>query len=311
MPPQAFPIFQCHRTITPEGGIHCAAVSPDAKIIVIAGEGAKKMIWSLETDELLRELQYELPRRVGASPAAIAISPDGQKAAFVGVSYGRTSDEKDYVINVWHTQTGKHLFSDSTHDECWFPEYNAVAFCADSLTLLAGGTRLDSWNLRTKQMRDYGDCGSRLAISLNNRLVHSYLSRLWFNTVPLQYPVHEMEPMPAVIGSVAITTNGGICAAGLHDGSLHLWRWDTYQKLHTLESVHSNSVCRLAFSPDGKWLVSGSVDQPLKVWDVKTAALLAELPEHKGYVQELSFSRDGRTLVSVNFSAVRVWQVGS
>ena len=34
------------------------------------------------------------------------------------------------------------------------------------------------------------------------------------------------------------------------------------------QSAHSNFVCSVAFSPDGKTIVSGSYDQTLKVWDL-------------------------------------------
>ena len=34
------------------------------------------------------------------------------------------------------------------------------------------------------------------------------------------------------------------------------------------QSAHSNWVSSVAFSPDGKTIVSGSYDQTLKVWDL-------------------------------------------
>jgi WD40 repeat protein len=33
-------------------------------------------------------------------------------------------------------------------------------------------------------------------------------------------------------------------------------------------SGHTNGVETLAFSPDGRWLVSGGRDQSIRVWDV-------------------------------------------
>jgi WD40 repeat protein len=309
MPPTTPPVIRCIRIIAFENKkyLYTTAASPDAKIVAISiYNTAEKGIWSLETGEKLHKLDYQLPKSMTAGTEAITISPDGQKVALVGVDYG-----KSYVVNVWHTQTGKHLFSDSTYDEAWHPQYTAAAFCADSLTLVVGGTRLDIWNIRTGQIQPSLNYGARLAISLNNRIVHTHLNSWWFNTVPFQYPVCTRADMPHPIGSVAITLDGKICAAGLFDGSVQLWHWDTYQKLHTLEAVHSNSVCRLAFSPDGKWLVSGSVDQPLKVWEVKTGALLTELPASDGHVTGLSFSQDGCRLVISDNRTVQIWQIDS
>ena len=38
------------------------------------------------------------------------------------------------------------------------------------------------------------------------------------------------------------------------------------------QSAHSGSVTSVAFSPDGKSIVSGSYDQTLKVWDAGVSA---------------------------------------
>ena len=40
------------------------------------------------------------------------------------------------------------------------------------------------------------------------------------------------------------------------------------------QDAHSSSVRSVAFSPDGKTIVSGSYDQTLKVWDAGACALI-------------------------------------
>ena len=40
------------------------------------------------------------------------------------------------------------------------------------------------------------------------------------------------------------------------------------------QSAHSHWVMSVAFSPDGKTIVSGSFDKTLKVWDAGTPARL-------------------------------------
>jgi WD40 repeat protein len=53
---------------------------------------------------------------------------------------------------------------------------------------------------------------------------------------------------------------------------VQLWDWAEGTLLHVL-SGHTNSIYALAFSPDGKTLASGSLDQTVKFWDVATGAL--------------------------------------
>ena len=44
------------------------------------------------------------------------------------------------------------------------------------------------------------------------------------------------------------------------------------------KSAHSSFVFSVAFSPDGKTIVSGSADQTLKVWDAGASALTPSNP---------------------------------
>ena len=44
------------------------------------------------------------------------------------------------------------------------------------------------------------------------------------------------------------------------------------------QSAHSSSVRSVAFSPDGKTIVSGSADNTLKVWDAGASALAPSNP---------------------------------
>ena len=45
------------------------------------------------------------------------------------------------------------------------------------------------------------------------------------------------------------------------------------------QSAHSNYVLSVAFSPDGKTIVSGSADKTLKVWDAGTSTAGTHPPD--------------------------------
>ena len=61
---------------------------------------------------------------------------------------------------------------------------------------------------------------------------------------------------------------------------------------------HSGSVCSVAFSPDGRCIVSGSSDNTVHIWNVTTGECEAELKGHSGWVGSVVFSSDGSRVVS-------------
>jgi WD40 repeat protein len=79
------------------------------------------------------------------------------------------------------------------------------------------------------------------------------------------------------------------------------------QQLHTLDA-HSHAVRVAVFSPDGSRLVSGSIDQSIRIWDTNTWECLCTLTDHLHYVFALGFTNDGTRLCSGSFAGeLRVW----
>ena len=85
-------------------------------------------------------------------------------------------------------------------------------------------------------------------------------------------------------------------------------------------NAHSKTISSVAYSPDGKTIVSGSYDKTLKVWgalaflncqpeleltsaslpiDAASLTLLSEKPNaHSREINSVAFSPDGKTIVS-------------
>ena len=71
-------------------------------------------------------------------------------------------------------------------------------------------------------------------------------------------------------------------------------------------------IMAVAFSRDGKRIVSGSDDKSVRVWDASTGVELKELKGHTSWVNSVAFSRDGMQIVSGSYDeSVRVWDAST
>ncbi len=88
-----------------------------------------------------------------------------------------------------------------------------------------------------------------------------------------------------------------------------IYKTQTGEEL-ALYTGHTGVVRSVAFSPDGKTIVSGGEDSTIRLWNVHDGTHLRTFSGHTDYVYSVAFSPDGKSIVSgSDDSTIRLWDV--
>jgi WD domain, G-beta repeat len=95
----------------------------------------------------------------------------------------------------------------------------------------------------------------------------------------------------------------------VNNGEVQLWDVETGRELRSMTG-HTRVVMRLAFSPDGRMLATGSGDNTVRLWEVATGGERHRFTGHSTYISSLAFAPDGRKLAAASDDApVYIWDV--
>lgn len=73
---------------------------------------------------------------------------------------------------------------------------------------------------------------------------------------------------------------------------------------------HRHSVNSVSWSPDGRWIATGSSDSSVRVWDARTGTLEERLLGHTGVVSSVDWSPDShRIVLGGSDGTARVWEL--
>jgi WD40 repeat protein len=110
---------------------------------------------------------------------------------------------------------------------------------------------------------------------------------------------------------VALSPDGKrALSAGRSDPLVRLWDVKTGKELRQFRG-HTSWVWTVAFSPDGKHILSGGADRTIRLWDAQTGKELRRFSGFSSQVVGVDFSPDGQHFLSVGEgdSLIRLWSV--
>jgi len=246
-----------------------AAFSPTEPLLAIAsihrldsGEQRSTLrFWNAATQKMLRE-----PIPLTSECAGLRFSKDGRLV----VTSTKVSPTTRGQLTLWRVADGTQLTNYASAQSVW---QEATCFAATPDLSLAAYTFYPP--------TDDGQ---------------------WIRVVDL-WTGNEVWRAPAArlsLTSLAFSPDGSILAAGSGIGESPLIKsWDVASGAETKPlKGHRSHVNSLVFWPDGSRLASGSVDQTIRIWDVKTQKCLDVLRGQAEPLVTLALSPDRQTLVS-------------
>jgi WD40 repeat protein len=291
------------RSDAPTGAALAAYFTPDRKHIVTANQDQWIRVWDADSGRLVRRFGRDDYRTSGSRIMCVALSPDGKTAA--------ASHDGDCAIILWDVSEGKELHRfgrGSKHIPM------SLAFTPDGRTLVTGGYGKEAclWDVATgKEVRSV-DAGNDAVFSVSVSGDGSLLALAGFDLVHRVFAVADGRPAaliekPGGRGPSTLSPDGRVLAV-LADGNLSLWETSSGKSFFAPGAQASWDVPARAFSPDGRLLAWGDRLNVVHVIDARTGEDRARLEGHTGPVTCVSFSADGRRLLSAGHeSTVLVW----
>jgi len=303
-----------------------ATPTPDNRGLGIQSAGGTSNAPSLsQTREAKPELILQTGYNGFMGATRLVFSPDGRLLA--------TRTFRSSTIKLWETATGRELrnLSSGTQSALGMSPY--VVFSRDSrlVAAAAGDNSVRIWDVTSgRELQTLaGPQGSFassigvyfIAFTADGQIVTvSDAIRIWDvasgrELRTLGSTTMSMSSITGGDGGVAISPDGKQFVSVVTSSekpAARVWDIASGRELRSVELADEESgPAEIAFTSDGRLLISGVVDKQVKLWDLSSKRSERKLGVTAQEFAPVAFSRDGRRLVLVEGYALRRWDTST
>ena len=240
------------------------AFSPDGQLLASGGDDYAFKLWDVPRKRHIATLDH-INGRTRSQVKAVSFSPNGQLLATAGIE-----------VKLWDVHTRKEIRT-LKHGK-WVL---AVVFSPDGRMLATGDEsgRINIWDVQTQQTVVQLDGDFTAVYTLMFSPDGKTLASGGYEGKIELWKVEDWEHLGTLtVGGTAFTVHFSPDSSTLANTgyeSVGLWKVDSGEKIATLTG-HAGWVNAVAFSPDGRSLISGGNDETLRIWDVTPYRVIPE-----------------------------------
>eukprot|EP00331_Platyophrya_macrostoma_P031703 CAMPEP_0176458216 /NCGR_PEP_ID=MMETSP0127-20121128/32451_1 /TAXON_ID=938130 /ORGANISM="Platyophrya macrostoma, Strain WH" /LENGTH=493 /DNA_ID=CAMNT_0017848723 /DNA_START=18 /DNA_END=1499 /DNA_ORIENTATION=- len=216
------------------------------------------------------------------------------------------SASKDATVKVWNVDTHSLLYSMSGHGSC----VTKVIWGGQGLVYTSSEDRtIKVWDDEGCLLRSLGGHGHWVnTIALSTEYA---LRTGCFDEKDETFTSDEKMQERALERYNQLKGSGDErLVSGSDDFTLFMWDPVKSSDPVTRMTGHQQPVNHIAYSPDGRYIVSGSFDKSLRIWDGISAKFVCTLRGHVGPVYQVAWSIDSRYFVSASKdTTLKVWDI--
>ncbi len=286
--------------VSPDGDIKSALFSQNDKQLLVATAGSNlARVWNIASREMVFYVRDSV-----ANLQTAGYSPDGSRILTVSVWGG---------LQVWDAATGRLVCSPagSINQKDTARILNMLR--SNSST---GGLDKSDVEIQIKEFKRIfeGDSSRIQYFSPDGKIILSKYGDSVLKTwdAATGKLISTIVPASGIISAASFSATGQMIAIGCNNGAILTWDVSLQKFTQKKLKISPDRVNYLAFSPDGKTLLSCQPNAKVSLWNVESGKMLNQLPVAPYRLVTATFlANEGRIITTEKSNEIKIWDAKS